>query len=65
MAAKIGDSAAIKIILNARKILIAARDNQDQTPLHKAAFLGHFGCVQILLESNSDVSATDKVYIFI
>lgn len=59
-AAKKGDSAKLKELLALQPNLLNARDADDSTPLHCAAWKGHVEAVGILLAAGADVNAVNQ-----
>jgi ankyrin repeat protein len=59
-AAKNGDVQKISEILSQHPELIHARDSDDSTPLHCAAWKGHVEVVQLLLTAGADVNLHNK-----
>lgn len=59
-AAKNGDCAKIAEMLAAQPALLGARDSDESTPLHCAAWKGHVEAVRLLLEAGADVNAHNK-----
>jgi ankyrin repeat protein len=59
-AAKNGDVQKIKEILSQHPELIHARDSDDSTPLHCAAWKGHIEVVHLLLMAGADVNLHNK-----
>ena len=55
--AKLGDVARMRILLAANPKLVHERDKEESTPLHWAAWKGHAGVVDLLLESGAEVQA--------
>ena len=51
----------MEVLISNSEGLVHLSDNQKQTPLHKACFAGQLGATKLLIESKSDVTATDKV----
>jgi ankyrin repeat protein len=56
-AAKKGDTAKIKELLDTDRGLIQARDSDGSTPLHRAIWKGHQEVVSLLLSAGADVNA--------
>lgn len=56
-AAKNGDLATLRVMLAANPKLVHERDKEESTPLHWAAWKGHAGVVDLLLESGADIQA--------
>lgn len=56
-AAKSGDVGKITDLLAAEPDLIHARDTDDSTPLHCAAWRGHLEAVALFLRAGADVNA--------
>lgn len=59
-AAKKGDLAAIRKLLRADPSLAHARDKEDSTPLHWAAWRGQVEAARVLLESGAEVNARNQ-----
>jgi len=59
-AAKKGDVAAVKQLLKTDKDLTNARDMDDSTPLHCAAWKGHLEVVKALLDAGADINAKSQ-----
>ena len=59
-AAKKGDVAAVKQLLKANKDLTNAKDTDDSTPLHCAAWKGHVEVVKALLDAGADINAKSR-----
>ena len=59
-AAKSGALARVKQLLEQDPLLISARDVDGSTPLHCATWKGHFGVVELLLNSGADVNAHNQ-----
>lgn len=58
-AADAGDTTTLSRLLKWQPKLASARDVGDHTPLHLAAFSGHKGAAEILLDSGADINARD------
>lgn len=56
-AAKAGDIAAVRALLEADAALVGARDTDESTPLHCAAWKGHAEVAALLLDFGADVNA--------
>ncbi len=56
-AAKNGDIASLRIMLAANPKLVHERDKEESTPLHWAAWKGHAGAVELLLDHGADIQA--------
>jgi ankyrin repeat protein len=56
-AAKAGDVAAVRTLLEADASLVGARDVDVSTPLHYAAWKGHTEVAALLLDFGADVNA--------
>ncbi len=56
-AAKAGDAARVKQLLNIESSLMAVRDSDGSTPLHCACWKGHEEVARVLLEAGADVNA--------
>jgi|ERR1041384_141516 ankyrin repeat protein len=59
-AAKKGDIEKARLLLEADKQLIGARDKDGSTPLHCATWKGHQPMVEFLLSSGADVNAHNQ-----
>ena len=59
-AAKSGDVASIRMLLELDATLIDARDKDGSTPLHCAVWKGHQAAVELLLERGADVNAQNQ-----
>ena len=59
-AAKSGDAAAVKTLLDSDAHLIDARDKDDSTPLHCAVWKGQLEVVSTLLDAGADVNAVNQ-----
>jgi len=59
-AARAGDVAEVKRLLEADPSLLNARDAEARTPLHHAASAGSKAVVELLLEKGAEVSPKDK-----
>ena len=59
-AAKTGDMAAVRALLEKQPGLLNAPNNDGQTPLHVAAKNGHKEIVGLLLEKGAEVNARDR-----
>lgn len=59
-AAKQGNVADVRAILQRRAELINERDQLGATALHYAAFSGHRDVVQALVEQGAEINATDS-----
>ena len=59
-AAKSGNTAAVRALLEADRTLINARDSDASTPLHCAAWKGHVEVVKLLLEYGADIQAINE-----
>ena len=59
-AAKKGDVAAVQHLLGIDKALVDARDKDDSTPLHCAAWKGHAAVAKVLLRAGADVNARSR-----
>jgi ankyrin repeat protein len=58
-AAKAGDLAKVKALLNSNPDLVSSKDNNGTTPLHLAAHEGHKDMAELLLANKADVNAKD------
>jgi ankyrin repeat protein len=56
-AAKAGDLATVRTLLENDASLVNARDSDGSTPLHCAAWKGHADVVTLLLDNGADVNA--------
>jgi ankyrin repeat protein len=56
-AAKNGDVAGLRIMLDENPKLVHERDEDQSTPLHWAAWKGHAGVVELLLDHGADIQA--------
>jgi len=59
-AAKSGDIATVRDLLNKDPKLVDARDQDESTPLHCAAWKGQVDVVTTLLDAGADVNAQNK-----
>ena len=59
-AAKTGDVATIRTLVEADKTLLDARDSDGSTPLHYAAWKGQPEVVTLLLELGADIQAVNQ-----
>jgi ankyrin repeat protein len=59
-AAKAGDAAAVRTLLETDASLVNAEDMDESTPLHCAAWKGHTEVVAVLLEFGADVHARNS-----
>jgi ankyrin repeat protein len=59
-AAKAGNSAAVRALLEADRSLVDARDSDASTPLHCAAWKGHVDVAAVLLEFGADIQARNE-----
>src|SRR6516162_8666350 len=59
-AAKAGDTERLKALLATDSSLLEARDKDQSTPLHCAAWKGHCEIVKLLLEAGADVNAENE-----
>src|SRR5262245_30908102 len=55
-AAKKGDAATVRTLIEKDPTLVAARDKDGSTPLHCAAWHGHVDVAKILLDAGADVN---------
>ena len=61
-AAKRGNLAEVRTIVHSHPELINQRDQVGATALHYAAFGGHRGVVQALVEQGAEINATDSQF---
>lgn len=59
-AAKSGDAAAVSSLLAQNATLLDARDADESTALHFAAWKGHVEVAQVLLDAGADVNARNN-----
>ena len=59
-AAKSGDLASIRMLLELDATLIGARDKDGSTPLHCAVWKGHQAAVEFMLERGADANAQNQ-----
>src|ERR1700693_4059281 len=59
-AAKSGDVAAVRTLLETDASLVGARDSDASTPLHCAAWKGHTELAGLLLDFGADVNARNN-----
>lgn len=59
-AALVGNLAALQALRTARADLSAKEPTHGGTPLHVAAFNGHFECVKFLVGSGAEINARDN-----
>lgn len=59
-AAKAGDTAAVRSLLEADATLVGARDSDGSTPLHCAAWKGHPEVAALLLDFGADIHANNN-----
>jgi ankyrin repeat protein len=59
-AARNGDLAKVKALLDSNAGLASKRDNYKKTPLHFAAIRGHKDVAELLLAKKANVNARDK-----
>lgn len=59
-AAKSGDAAAVRALVEADRSLVNARDSDGSTPLHCAAWKGFPEVVTVLLELGADIQARNE-----
>lgn len=59
-AAKSGNAASVKQLLDQHPNLIAACDTDGSTPLHCATWKGHLNVVELLLRCGADVNARNN-----
>lgn len=62
-AATLGDPAMLRFLLDATAE-IDARDDEDKTPLHRAAIHGNTDAAKLLIERGADIEAVDDRYGF-
>jgi TonB family protein len=60
-AAKEGDLAKVKALLENNRKMVSSKDNNGSTPLHLAAWNGHKDIVELLLANKADVNAKDTM----
>jgi ankyrin repeat protein len=60
-AVKTGNTAQVRALLDADPALVNARDAEDSTPLHYAAWKGHPEVTALLLERGADVHAQNTI----
>lgn len=56
-AVKAGDKATVQDLLSKEPSLVGARDADQSTPLHWAAWKGHVEIIEVLLDAGADVHA--------
>lgn len=61
-AAKRGDEADVRAIVQSHAELINQRDDVGATALHHAAFGGHRGVVRALVEHSAEINAADSEF---
>src|SRR5262249_4040811 len=59
-AAALGDDAGARAALDADPALVRAYSHDGWTPLHLAAFFGHYEVARLLLDRGADVNARSK-----
>jgi ankyrin repeat protein len=59
-AAKNGDAATVRALIEADPALLNARDKDGSTPLHCASWKGHVEVVTLLLGAGADVNARNQ-----
>jgi ankyrin repeat protein len=59
-AAKAGDTAQARQLLEQQPVLVHARDKDGSTPLHCAAWKGHLAVAELLLDAGADVNARSQ-----
>src|SRR5579862_7333319 len=59
-AVKAGDAAKVGELLATDPALLHARDSDDSTPLHWAAWKGHAEVIHMLLDAGADIQAHNK-----
>ncbi|MBM3265484.1 MAG: ankyrin repeat domain-containing protein [candidate division Zixibacteria bacterium] len=59
-AAKTGEVARLKTLFESNTHLLHARDTDDSTALHCAAWKGHLSAVTFLLDAGADVNARNQ-----
>ncbi|HWD42090.1 MAG TPA: ankyrin repeat domain-containing protein [Fimbriimonas sp.] len=61
-AVKAGDVEKVKALLAANPGLVHARDREQSTPLHHAAWKGHAPLVDVLVDAGADLQAHNENY---
>jgi uncharacterized protein len=59
-AAKAGDLAKVKTLLEDYPMMVSLKDKNGYTPLHLAALNGHKDVVELLLAKGADIDARNK-----
>ncbi len=61
-AVKAGDVEKVREMVSANPQLVHARDGDQSTPLHYAAWKGHAPVVEVLLDAGADIQAHNENY---